>query len=428
MQNELELPVNWNMNKFKYEFSTEKGLSITKENLQEEGIAVVNYGQIHSIKGMEINCLSDSLPFVSSKYFKKNKSAILSYGDFVFADTSEDIEGSGNFKMNTTEQDLIFAGYHSIIARLKGNNYSKYFMYLFESDWFREQIQDSVSGVKVFSITQLILKNTKIIVPPVYEQINIANYLDKKIKKIDRAIELLEQEIRKLLEYRKSLITTKVTKGISNDNSNWKLEKLKYYFTTNKGLSITRENLEDFGIPVMSYGQIHSKYGVRVNPALDELPFVNRRYLKNKTALLNYGDFIFADTSEDIEGSGNFSTNFGNELFFAGYHTIVVRLKDFVNNDFRYFMYLFDSQWFRNRIQSKVSGVKVYSITQQMLKNEEIIIPTRKEQEKIADFLETKVPKINQSIEILGKEIDILKEARKSIIFEYVTGKKRVDL
>ena len=65
--------------------------------------------------------------------------------------------------------------------------------------------------------------------------------------------------------------------------------------------------IED-GIPVINYGQIHSKYGRSVSTVRDELPQVSTNYLKFKQSLLNKGDFVFADTSEDIEGSGNFST------------------------------------------------------------------------------------------------------------------------
>lgn len=268
--------------------------------------------------------------------------------------------------------------------------------------------------------------NMFLAIPKIEEQKTIINYLDSEIGRIDNTIKLLEKQIMKLVEYKKSIITETVTKGLLAKKENWKIERLKYHFSTNKGLSITKENLKDEGIPVISYGQIHSKYAVKVNPENADLPFIDEDYLKYKSALLEYGDFVFADTSEDIIGSGNFSTNFGSNNFFAGYHTIIVRLNNFYKHDFRYFMYLFDSEWFRKNIQSKVSGVKVYSITQQILKNATIIIPPLKEQKEIADYLDNKVPLLEKSIDLLHKSIKKQEEIKKSLIFEYITGKKRV--
>ena len=87
---------------------------------------------------------------------------------------------------------------------------------------------------------------------------------------------------------------------------NWQLERLRNFFTFRKGLSITKENLEPSGIPVINYGQIHSKKNSMVGLNDELFKFVNPSYLQNApSALVKKGDFIFADTSEDLTGSGN---------------------------------------------------------------------------------------------------------------------------
>ena len=204
---------------------------------------------------------------------------------------------------------------------------------------------------------------------------------------------------------------------------NWITTKFKYFFETSKGLSITKENLSESGIPVISYGQVHSKYGVKVDSNKDILPFISEDYLKYKQSLLNQGDYIFADTSEDIEGSGNFSTKLNdNSLLFAGYHTIIARLMDKENNDFRYFMYLFASEWFRDQVRNSVSGVKVFSITQAILKNTEVIVPSAlTEQKAIADFLDGESVKFDKAAKLISDEIATLKAYKKSLIYEAVT-------
>jgi len=80
----------------------------------------------------------------------------------------------------------------------------------------------------------------------------------------------------------------------------WEVIRFSYVFSFGKGLNITKENLQDSGVPVVNYGEIHSKYGRELNPDIHSLKYVKEEYLKtDKNSLLKYGDFVFADTSED---------------------------------------------------------------------------------------------------------------------------------
>src|SRR5690606_13119496 len=135
----------------------------------------------------------------------------------------------------------------------------------------------------------------------------------------------------------------------------------------NKGLTITKENLQDEGIPCVSYGEVHSKYGFEVDPDRHSLKCVDASYLKaNQASLLKRGDFIFADTAEDIEGSGNFTCYNSDRRAFAGYHTLIAKPK--VPMNYRFMAYVFDSAAFRVQVQTEVKGVKVFSISQGVLK------------------------------------------------------------
>ncbi|MCI1472777.1 MAG: restriction endonuclease subunit S, partial [Prevotella sp.] len=130
--------------------------------------------------------------------------------DFIFADTSEDIEGCGNCVFIDKNQE-IFAGYHTVIAKSRRKEYGRYFSYLFLTNEWRSQIRSRVYGVKVFSITQNILFNTNIIVPPLSEQQSIANYLDEKCEKIDSTVTKAQRKIDLLKEYKTALISEVVT-------------------------------------------------------------------------------------------------------------------------------------------------------------------------------------------------------------------------
>lgn len=205
-----KIPKHWEIRRFKNYFKFDKGLTITKENLQDDGIFCVNYGEIHSKFGFEVNPKIDNLKCVSEEYLKNNQKSLVNSGDFIFADTSEDIEGSGNFTY--LNSDLItFAGYHTIICRPKNDLISRFLAYEFESITFRSQIQKRVKGVKVYSITQGLLKDLIIWLPPKKEQHQIVEYIENQTTKIDKAIELEQNYISKLKEYKATLIDSVVT-------------------------------------------------------------------------------------------------------------------------------------------------------------------------------------------------------------------------
>lgn len=284
------------------------------------------------------------------------------------------------------------------------------------------------------------LKKYGFYVPPLDEQEKIANFLDNKCEKIDSTIKNLEQKINALKEYKKSLISECVTKGLNPKNiefkdsqiswigqipKHWEISKIKYYFNFSSGLNITKENLIENGIPVISYGQIHSKENTGTFIKDSFFRFISQDYLKNKKSLVNKGNFIFADTSEDLDGAGNSVFVNLDLTMFAGYHTII--LKNKCNFEFSKFLsYLFQTDLWRSQIRLAVSGVKVFSITKKILAKCEILVPPLNEQKEIAEFLDKKCEKIDRLNENYTKQITALKEYKKSLIYECVTGKKEI--
>lgn len=205
-----EIPEHWGEEKFRFCFDLTKGLTITKADLQSDGIPCVNYGEIHSKYFFEVVPERDELQSVDQNFLETSSQSLLKKGDFVFADTSEDMEGSGNFTHLHSNMNA-FAGYHTIIARLKIDAYYRYIAYFFDSLAYRGQIRRLVKGVKVYSITNAILKDTLLLLPPRDEQAKIVNFLDQKTTQIDRAIELQEKQIEKLKEHKATLIDSVVT-------------------------------------------------------------------------------------------------------------------------------------------------------------------------------------------------------------------------
>ena len=207
-----EIPKEWEVKKSKYLINFRTGLSITKKDFVESGYKTINYGQIHSKYTFDLDLTRDDLFKVSFDYAQSNPLTILKKGDFVFCDTSEDLNGCGNCVLvENTNEEVLLAGSHTTIGRLKEKSIPRYMAYLFKSDKVRAQIRANVVGIKVFSITQKILNNTFLIIPPLYEQQQIADFLDEKCSKIDQTIEQKQVLIQQLEEYKQSLIYECVT-------------------------------------------------------------------------------------------------------------------------------------------------------------------------------------------------------------------------
>lgn len=317
-------------------------------------------------------------------------------------------------------EGVISPAYINLHAKEKNN--SSYYNYYFKHQYWSFEMFSNGKGVSFenrWTINNGSIMNYKIILPNEEKQNEIVEFLDKKIALIDLQIDKNKKAIDLINEYRDSLIDIYV-----KPKEDWKKEKLKYSFEFSKGLSITKEDLVLEGIPVISYGQIHSKEnnGTTIKDSL--FRYVPNIYLQNNnSSLVKKGDFIFADTSEDLDGVGNCVYVDKEITLFAGYHTVILKSKV---KDNRFYSYLFKSSAWRSQIRSRVFGIKLFSITQNILKQVDIIIPLKEEQKEIADYLDKKCYLIDKVIDNRKKIIEKLEEYRKSLIYEAVTGKIEV--
>lgn len=289
------------------------------------------------------------------------------------------------------------------------------------------------------SLTEEDFGQIETILPPISEQQAIADYLDRRCSEIDDLIALQEEMITKLQSYKQSVITEAVTRGLDKNvplkdsgidwigkiPEHWKVKRLKGIYSFGKGLNITKADLIDNGIPVISYGQLHSKLntGTCIKDCL--IRYVPEIFFENNSAsLVKKGDVIFADTSEDLEGCGNCIYIDRDMLLYAGYHTIIAKNISSYHN--KYFSYLFQTDCWRFQIRRMVNGVKLFSIPQRLLASTNIITPSIQEQQAIADYLDQQCSEIDELIALKQQKIEKLKEYKKSLIFECVTGKRKV--
>ena len=403
-----EIPEGWRIARIKNKFSISGGSTPASDNpLYWDG----EISWITPADMTDFGTIYKGRRFLTVEGFNACGTQMASKGDIVIS-TRAPIG-----KVNICEKELCTnQGCKTLRNEKEDNRYSAYYLFSIQ-----EVLNSLGKGTTFFELSAQELSIFPLIFPSLPEQTTIVDFLDNQCEKIDTIIALEETIITELCEYKKSIIQ----KAIDDNSINWETQRFTIFFSLGKGLPITKADLQDEGIPVVSYGEIHSKYGRELNPDIHPLKYVKDTYLKsNKDCLLQYGDFVFADTSEDLEGSGNFTFLNSHTPVFAGYHTIIARPE--IEVDFLFLSFLCDSYKFREQIQSQVVGIKVFSITKGLLKNVNLWLPPLPEQKAIAAYLDKKTGEVDKLISIKQKKIIQLKEYKKSLIYEYVTGKKEV--
>ncbi len=437
-----EIPEDWEVKPLTSLFSFGKGLPITKEDLKENGIPVLSYGQIHSKTNTGTNIQNDLLRYVDESYLVSNPQSLVQRGDFIFADTSEDLDGCGNCAYVNFDSKL-FAGYHTVILKSKDCSNNQYLAYLFKTDEWRKQIRAGLVEVKLYSISRKVLKKSSVILPPKSTQQRIASYLDKKCSKIEETIQNQQQVIEKLKAYKQSLITEAVTGKVKIENgkvcgkyenykdsgveylgkipSNWNVKRLRYIGKCQNGISKGGEFFGS-GYPFVSYGDVYNNLTLpeTVSGLIESTPEEQENY--SVTA----GDIFFTRTSETIEEVGFTSVCLKTieKATFAGF---VIRVRPFTDELLPGFSkYYFSSDAHRRFFVKEMNLVTRASLSQELLKRLPVLIPSKEEQKSIADYLDKKCIAIDNAIEQKQKLIEKLTEYKKSLIYECVTGKRIV--
>ena len=440
-----DIPKDWEVRRLKNIFSFSKGLTITKKDLFEEGVPCVNYGEIHSKYGFEVNpnkhllkCVDEKLPY--------NKASLLSRGDFVFADTSEDIVGSGNFTYLNSDT-RIFAGYHTIIAKpIKVSSY-RYIAYLLDSLKFRNQIRSNVVGIKVYSITQGLLKRLYAFLPSGDEQTQIANYLDTKTQAIDKKINLLTQKANYYKEYRKSLINETVCKGLPSTSSGNTTAS-----TSSATVSfIEPVEMKDSGIDWI--GQIPKHWKVKrfkdicyknttggtpstsspehfngKNTWVTIADLGNDKFVKKSKLGLTDEAIKLANIPITPKGSLIYSFKltvgkiaFAKKDLYTNEALISIMPNKLIDLEYCYFMLPI---FLLMNATENIYGAKM--LNQKLISNTVLVYPPLSEQTQIAHYLDHKTQTIDKIVSNINAQITTLKELRKTLINDAVTGKIKV--
>lgn len=428
-----EIPFDWTVKPLKWIVKFGKGLQITKDNLVEQGIPVVSYGQIHSKTNNGTHLHGDLIRFVSETYLESNPLSLGKKGDIFFADTSEDYAGIGNAVLVDIDTP-VFAGYHTVIVRPDDTSYSRYLAYLFLTDAWRSQLCSRASGIKVFSITQGLLKKTTIILPPTEKAVVMTDYLDRKCSQIDAIIARQQEVIEKLKAYKLSVITEAVTKGLNPDVSmkdsgvEW-IGKIPEHWENRKMISILSmrvvdgphesPELYDEGVPYISATAIENG---KINFRL------MRGYISEEYC--DICDLRYKPQLHDIlviklgASTGQVAIVEATDRFNIWVPLAAVRCNEKADPYFVY--YAFQSDYFLKQMEMSWAYGTQQTLGVKSIERLRIMLPTLEEQKEIASYLKSKCDSIDAAVKNKENLIEKLVDYKKSLIYEVVTGKKEV--
>lgn len=304
------------------------------------------------------------------------------------------------------------------------NNNDLKFMYYWLSMCKIDFLSQSIGGGQP-NISQSKIKNQFYYRPQLSEQKVIANFLDSKCSEIDAISADIQKEIEILEQYKRSVITEAVTKGLNPDvemkesgigyigiiPNHWVVEKIKYHLKY-------RSNRNPGNVQVLS---VYREYGVIPKDSRDD----NHNVTSEDTSNYRYvrvGDFVI-NKMKAWQGSMAISDYEG--IVSPAYYVYEFSDEHF---DRKYFHYLLRNKMYATEFLRVSGGIRVgqWDLSAYDFENTMVPMPPIKEQKKIAAFLDTKSTEIDSLIGEKKRQLEVLDSYKKSLIYEYVTGKKEV--
>lgn len=355
---------------------------------------------------------------------------LVSEGDFVINSRS-DRRGSCGISAYSGSVSLI-----NTVLKPRSRMNPTYYNWLFHTIQFADEFYKWGHGIvdDLWTTRWQDMKKITIPFPSLDEQQKIADYLDKKCGEIDAIAAKIQEQITTLEEYKKSVISEAVTKGLNPNTpmkdsgiewigkipSNWKIKRTKYIaLSISKGNGITKEDVTTEGnIQCIRYGEIYSKYN---NCFFEALSATDLNKIVSRKNIYK-GDILFAGTGELVEEIGKNIVYLGDKPCLAGGDIIILRH----HMDYRFLNYALGSAYAQIQKSIGKSKLKVVHISSTDIGNIYVALPSVEEQKEIAEYLDMKCTEIESAIADKQKQIETLEKYKKTLIYEYVTGKKEV--
>lgn len=399
------IPFDWKCCKQKYEIQLINGRAYSDSEFEEDGkYRILRVGNLFS----NPTWYTSSLELPPDKYCEN--------GDLLYS-------WSMSYAPVIWTGEKVIYHYHIWKTKLSSNLNKKFAYYYLSAltDALKAKIHETTMGF----ITMGVMNNSYIAFPCLKEQEIIVSFLDSKCSEIDAISADIQKEIETLEQYKRSVITEAVTKGLNPEAemkdsgigyigiipNHWVVEKIKYHLKY-------RGNRNPGGVQVLS---VYREYGVIPKDSRDD----NHNVTSEDTSNYRYvrvGDFVI-NKMKAWQGSMAISDYEG--IVSPAYYVYEFSDEHF---DRKYFHYLLRNKMYATEFLRVSGGIRVgqWDLSAYDFENTMVPMPPIKEQKKIAAFLDTKSTEIDSLIGEKKRQLEVLDSYKKSLIYEYVTGKKEV--
>lgn len=408
-----EIPDDWNITTIKYACVFSPKCS-----------KIVGLGIENEITYTPMEYIKNGYYIQNTKIIADIPSSLTMYeeGDIVMAKVTPCFENGNIARMDNLVNGVGVGSSELYVFRTKKYN-RDYLFYLLQNYIFKDCAASTMIGTGGLKrVSSHFIKNSKQPFPPLSEQKAIAEFLDKKCGEVDALIADIQQEIETLEQYKRSVITESVTKGldssvpmkdsgiqwIGNMPANWKCIRGKYILKY-----LQKPVKKDDGvITCFRDGEVT----LRSNRREDGFAMADKEIGYQG---VDIGDLV-------VHGMDGFAGAIGISDS-QGKASPVLNVLGTKQNK-RYIMYYLRSMAYSDVFMALSTGIRVRSCDLRWNKLAELWypIPPLKEQEKIVTYIDETIQKANEIIADKQLQIETLESYKKSLIYEYVTGKKEI--
>ncbi|MCR2113401.1 restriction endonuclease subunit S [Campylobacter upsaliensis] len=414
-----KIPAHWEVRRLKYLFY------ISKEESRDEFPNVLSLTQ----NGIIERDITTNKGQLAQNYIGYN---IVKRGDIIL----NPMDLSSGYVAKSTFEGVISQAYIKIrpLETLNLSYYESFFqnLYHYKILW---HLGKGISYDHRWTLGNDVFLNIKIPLPPLQEQKEIAEFLDKKCEKIQNYINKKQKLITLLQEKKQALINEVVTKGLNPNiefkNSgiewlgeipkHWEIKKLKYIGEIFGG--VIGKTIKDFSKeykpnfkPYITFTNVCNN--AIINPNSMEYVFIDFDEKQNKV-LKN--DILFLQSSETFEDVGKNAIYLNDDEVYLNTFCKGFRIEREAYP--MYLNYLLSSLSYKRYFMSVCSGFTRINLRQEHFLDIPLILPPLQEQKEIAEFLDSKVAQINSAIEKTKKQIELVREYKNTLINEAVCGR-----
>ena len=412
-----EIPITWDARRTKELFGTLSGNGLSTDLQADDGIPFYKAGDISACdKFLEV-----AKSFVDFSIAEKRSFNIIPAMSIVFAKIGEAMKK--NSRAITTIECCIDNNCQALIPKSIDLGFAYYLLLSIDMRWFDNA--GTLPCVSVYKLMQSLMPY-----PPLAEQKKIADFLDGKCAEIDELVQTEEKMIEELKAYKQSVITEAVTKGLDSaapmkDSGiewigaipqSWRTMPIKHCCKINLE-SLKDTEKDDLLINYIDISSADENGNINF---VDEITFLNAPSRARR--IIRKGDVIISTVRTYLKVIALIDEKYDGFICSTGFAVLTPLEK--VEARFLYYNIYTDS--FTSRVSYYSNGISYPAINSSVLATLHITLPSLDEQKQIADYLDEKCAKIDEIIALRTEQINQLKEYKKSLIYEYVTGKKEV--